>query len=120
VEIIAGLVIDEQFGPFVLVGTGGVTAELLDDTALRPAPVAAEEVREMVLSLRCSPLLTGFRGAPPADLDALCEAISRLSRLGADHADRLNELDLNPILVRPRGKGVVAVDALVVAKEVQE
>ncbi|MGO4384423.1 acetate--CoA ligase family protein [Specibacter sp. RAF43] len=117
VEIITGLVIDEQFGPFVLVGTGGVMAELLDDAVLRPAPVTAAEAREMIGTLRGRALLTGFRGAPPADIDALAETISSLSRLGRDHAEVISELDLNPVLVRPAGRGAVAVDALVVLSE---
>jgi acetate---CoA ligase (ADP-forming) len=118
VEIITGLVIDEQFGPFVLVGTGGVLAELLDDAVLRPAPVTPEQAGDMVASLRCGALLTGFRGGPHADVDALCSTVSALSRLGVEHAGRLSELDLNPVLVRPRGRGALAVDALVVLKGV--
>ncbi|KAA9166470.1 acetate--CoA ligase family protein [Amycolatopsis acidicola] len=117
VEIIAGLVADPQFGPFVLLGTGGITAELLADSVLKPAPVTAGEAREMVGEIRGNALLRGFRGAPPADVDALVEAIVALSHLGADHADRIAELDLNPLLVRPEGLGVVAVDALIVTKE---
>ena len=118
VEFIAGLVVDPQFGPFVLVGTGGVFAELLDDVVLRPAPVSADDAADMIGELRGSALLDGFRGAPVADRPALATLVSNLSRLGADHADSLAELDLNPVLVRPLGKGAVAVDALVVRREV--
>lgn len=118
VEVIAGLVVDPQFGCFVLVGTGGVMAELLDDVVLRPAPVSPDEALDMVASLRGRALLEGFRGAPAADQRALADVVSRLSRLGADHADRIAELDLNPVLVRPDGLGAVAVDALVVLGEV--
>jgi acyl-CoA synthetase (NDP forming) len=117
VEIIAGLVVDPQFGPFVLLGTGGVLAELLSDVVLRPAPVTAEDVREMIGEIRGKALLDGFRGAPPADVDALVDAVVALAQLGTDHADRIAELDLNPLLVRPAGHGVVAVDALVVTRE---
>ncbi|MFF5989451.1 acetate--CoA ligase family protein [Prauserella flavalba] len=117
VEIIAGLVVDPQFGPFVLLGTGGITAELLADAVLRPAPVTSDEVRTMIGEIKGKAMLDGFRGAPPADVEALVEAVVALARLGADHADRIAELDLNPLLVRPAGHGVVAVDALVVAKE---
>ena len=92
-------------------------AELVDDTVLCPAPVTPEQARDMVCSLRNFPLLDGFRGAEPADLDALANVVSSLSHLGADHAGVLSELDLNPVLVRPRGKGAVAVDALVVVGE---
>jgi acetyltransferase len=118
VEMIAGLVIDRQFGPFVLVGSGGVLAEVLDDVVLRPAPVEPDEVLEMVDQLRGKKLLSGFRGAKFADIDALAETVSALSYLGWDHADVLAELDLNPVLVRPSGRGAVVPDALVVlAKE---
>jgi acyl-CoA synthetase (NDP forming) len=116
VEMIVGLVIDEQFGPFVLVGTGGIMAELLDDAVLRPAPVTPEQAMEMVRSLRGHALLSGFRGAAPADVDALAQAVSDLSRIGVDHAETIAELDLNPVLVRPAGKGAVAVDALAVMR----
>ncbi len=114
IEMIAGLVIDPQFGPFVLLGTGGVLAELHDDVVLRPAPVDEAEVASMLSELRGRKLLDGFRGAPAADVDALAAAVAALSRLGADHASELAELDLNPILVRPRGAGAVVADALVV------
>jgi acetate---CoA ligase (ADP-forming) len=117
VEMIAGLVIDRQFGPFVLVGTGGVLAEVLDDVVLRPAPVEPDEVLDMVNQLRGKKLLTGFRGAELADLDALASTVSALSYLGWDHADLIAELDLNPVLVRPKGLGAVVPDALVILAE---
>ncbi|GAA2411264.1 acetate--CoA ligase family protein [Actinomadura vinacea] len=120
VEIIAGLVADPRFGPFVLLGTGGVMAELLDDAVLRPAPVAPDEVREMIAEIRGRGLLDGFRGAPPADTGALVDAVVALSELGADHAGRLAELDVNPLLVRPAGRGAVAVDALIVTRDRNE
>ncbi len=114
VEMIAGLVVDEQFGPFVMVGTGGVFAELLDDVVLRPAPVEPDEALEMIDALRGKKLLTGFRGAPVADIAALSRVVSALSRLGSEHADVLTEFDLNPVLVRPEGLGATVPDALAV------
>jgi len=117
VEMIVGLVVDPQFGPFVLVGSGGVLAELLDDAVLRPAPVTPAEATDMIRELRGSRLLDGFRGAEAADADALADVVANLSRLGADHAAALAECDLNPVLVRPRGLGAVAVDALLVRRE---
>lgn len=116
VEIIVGLVVDQQFGPFVLVGTGGVTAELIDDAVLRPAPVSQAEALDMIRGLRGFALLDGFRGAARSDVDALASTVSRLSDLGHDHADAVSELDLNPVLVRSSGGGAVAVDALVVMR----
>jgi len=120
VEMIAGIVVDPQFGPFVLLGSGGVLTELLSDAVLRPAPVEPAEVHDMIRELRGSKLLTGFRGSAPADVDALADTVSALSRLGADHADRIAELDLNPVLVRPAGHGAIAVDALIVLGEAEE
>jgi acetate---CoA ligase (ADP-forming) len=117
VEVIAGLKIDEDFGPFVLLGMGGTTAELLRDISLRPAPVTPEEVLPMIDELRCAALLRGFRGAPLADTAALAEAVSRLSQLGSDHADELAEADLNPIAVLPAGRGVRVLDALFVRRD---
>jgi acyl-CoA synthetase (NDP forming) len=117
VEMIAGLVTDPQFGPFVLLGTGGVAAELLDDVVLRPAPVEESEVVEMIAELRGRRLLDGFRGAPAADVGALAATVAALSRLGADHAGGIAEMDLNPVLVRPLGSGAVVPDALVVLAE---
>ena len=116
VEVIAGLKIDEDFGPFVLLGMGGTTAELLRDISLRPAPVTPDEVFPMIDELRCAALLRGFRGAPPTDTAALADAVSRLSQLGSDHADELAEADLNPIAVLPAGRGVRVLDALFVRR----
>jgi acetate---CoA ligase (ADP-forming) len=112
VELIAGLKVDPEFGPFVLVGLGGVTAELMNDVAIRPAPVSAEEARDMIGALKAAPLLNGFRGAALADVDALAEAVARLSHLGADGAQVLAEVDLNPIVVLPAGRGVRILDSL--------
>ena len=117
VEVIAGLKIDEDFGPFVLLGMGGTTAELLRDISLRPAPVTPDEVLPMIDELRGAALLRGFRGAPPADTAALADAVSRLSQLGWDHAGELAEADLNPIAVLPAGRGVRVLDALFVRRD---
>jgi acyl-CoA synthetase (NDP forming) len=117
VEVIAGLKIDQDFGPFVLLGMGGTTAELLRDISLRPAPVTPDEVLTMIDELRGAALLRGFRGAPPADTAALADAVSRLSQLGWDHAGELAEADLNPIAVLPAGRGVRVLDALFIRRD---
>jgi acyl-CoA synthetase (NDP forming) len=116
VELIAGLKVDPDFGPFVLLGLGGITAELMKDTALRPAPVSVEEALEMLDQLQGSPLLTGYRNTPKGDIAALAAAVVNLSRLGWDHAERLAEADLNPIVVLPEGRGVRILDALVIGQ----
>ena len=116
VELIAGATVDPSLGPFVLVGIGGVTAELWADVALRPAPVTPAEVTVMLDELRGVALLRGFRGAPPADVAALAEVVSRFSQLVADNAQTLAEADLNPIIVLPAGQGVRIVDSLLVQR----
>ncbi len=100
----------------MLLGSGGVAAELLKDVSLRPAPVTPDDVRDMIGELRLAPLLDAYRGTPKADVDALVDLVCRLSQLGADHAGELAEVDLNPVVVLPEGQGVRAVDALFVAR----
>lgn len=112
-EMIAGVISDPGLGPGVLVGTGGVFAEVLADVAVRPLPVDAEDVREMVAGLRGYPLLVGARGRPKADVDAFVEVVLALARLAQAAGGRLAELDCNPVLVGPDGATVL--DALVVA-----
>ncbi len=109
-EVIVGVTQDPLFGPLLLFGLGGVTAELLADRALRILPVTDEDAHELVRSLRTSPLLFGYRGSPALDVDALEQLIVRVARLAAD-VPEVTEMDLNPIIVHE--KGVVAVDAKV-------
>jgi acetate---CoA ligase (ADP-forming) len=116
VELIAGVKVDPALGPFVLVGIGGVTAELLKDVALAPAPVGLETARAMIAGLRAGALLDGYRGAPPADVEAAAKAVSALSRLAVEYSDSLRELDVNPLLVLPRGQGVRVADALMIVE----
>jgi acyl-CoA synthetase (NDP forming) len=110
VELILGARRDPQFGPMVLVGLGGVQAELWKDVALDLAPVSKEGAMAMLRSLRAFPLLDGFRGAAKADVAALAEAIARFSAFAAACGDRLEEAEINPLLCRP--DGCVAVDGL--------
>ncbi|MEU6621540.1 acetate--CoA ligase family protein [Streptomyces litmocidini] len=108
VELIAGVRYDPAFGPVAVVGLGGVTAELLADTALALAPLTPGRARELLLSLRHAPLLTGWRGAPAVDLDAAADALCALARAASEHPE-LTELEVNPLLVHPGG--AVALDA---------
>ena len=110
VELIAGALRDDTFGPLVLFGMGGVTAELLGDRGVRVAPLSDVEAGELVHSLRCAPLLTGYRGAEPVDVDALTDLLVRLSLLARD-VPEIRELDLNPVIASR--DHVVAVDARV-------
>lgn len=114
IEVIVGITRDPTFGPLLVVGAGGVQAELLGDTACRPLPVTRPEIRAMLDEVRTlGPLLRGFRGAPAADVPALVDAIAGVARLAASLGERLVGLDVNPLLVGPRGRGVWAVDVLI-------
>jgi acetyltransferase len=113
VEFIVGVTYDRQLGPMLLVGTGGVMVEVYKDTSLRRCPITSEEAREMIAEVRGSKLLAGFRGAPAGDVDALAHVLVRVSHMAVQLDGQLAELDINPVLVLPRGKGVKAADALV-------
>jgi acyl-CoA synthetase (NDP forming) len=113
-ETVLGVTYDPLFGPTVMFGLGGVFVEVLDDVTFRVPPFDRAEARRMVTELKGSPLLTGARGQPAADVGALVDAIMRLQRLAVDLAGEVAELDINPLVVRP--KGAVAVDALVVCR----
>jgi acyl-CoA synthetase (NDP forming) len=111
VELIVGVERDEQFGPTVLVGLGGLLTEVLDDVALRLAPVPPAGAREMLDELRGTELLHGFRGAPAVDAGAVCDLIVAVSRL-ATARPNIVEIDLNPLIATEHG--AIIVDALVV------
>jgi len=113
-ELLLGLVNDAQFGPMLLVGSGGVFAEVLEDFRLLTIPVSERRVREALLALRAAPLLGGFRGGPVADLEAVVRAALGLGTLAEDLADWVSEVDINPLRVMPRG--AVVVDALIVPR----
>lgn len=108
-ELILGVQRDPDFGPLVMVGAGGVLVELMQDVQLAPAPLSHAQARQMLKDLRCLPLLTGYRGRPLADLDAIAEVMVRLGQL-AMHPDlKLQELDINPLFIA--GDRIVAADA---------
>jgi acyl-CoA synthetase (NDP forming) len=111
IEMVVGARRDPLFGPTVLVGMGGILVELLRDTAVALAPVSHREARAMLAGLRGARLLSGFRNLPPVDLDALAGIVQRVSELAADHADRIAEIDVNPVICA--GPRLVAVDALI-------
>ncbi|HXP78020.1 MAG TPA: acetate--CoA ligase family protein [Stellaceae bacterium] len=110
-ELILGVTADSQFGPQIVIGAGGILAELLKDVVVAPVPVAAENARGMLGRLKMHALLQGFRGRPPLDIDAVVDAVVRLGWLAHDLRDRLRELDVNPLIVKRRGEGCVIVDA---------
>jgi len=116
VEMILGVSRDPDFGPMIGVGFGGVLVEVLDDFVLSPAPVDAAEAGRMLRELRGRRILDGARGAPPADVDALVGLLVAVSEFAAAAGDALEALDLNPVIVHPRGEGVSVVDAGLVAR----
>ena len=113
VETILGVVRDPTFGPVVMCGLGGILVEVLKDVTFRIAPFGTDEAKRMIRELRGYPVLRGVRGAPPADEGALADALARLSVFAAANADTLDAIDVNPFIVRPTGRGAVAVDALI-------
>jgi acyl-CoA synthetase (NDP forming) len=115
-EVILGVSRDPQLGPVVLLGTGGIFVEILRDAVLRFPPLSLQECRAMIDGLRGKKLLEGARGNPPGDVDALAKAIQGLARLARDLGDQIEEIDLNPVIVRAQGQKVVAVDGLVVTR----
>ena len=107
-ELLAGVVQDPVFGPLVALGLGGSLAELVGDASFALAPLTDADAEELVRSGRAGTLVRGFRGAPPADADALADLVNRLAHL-ADAVPRIAELDLNPVLALPHG--CLALDA---------
>lgn len=110
VECVIGLSQDPVFGPVVMVGLGGVWIEVLKDVTFARCPVSAQQAMDLIHTLRGVSLLKGFRGAPPADIQALADLVSQVSAIGAALGDRLGELDLNPVFVH--AQGVTAVDVV--------
>ena len=110
-EVLIGYRIDPDVGPLVMVAAGGVYTEIYRDRSLRLAPVDAGTAAEMIAEVRGLAALAGYRGKPAGDLTALARAIAALSQLAADPA--VVEAEINPLIVRPEGEGVVAVDAVV-------
>ena len=113
-EAIVGLSQDPLFGPVLLFGMGGIFVELYQDVALRACPITQSDAQEMLQEVKGARLLEGFRGHPVADVDALIDLMVRVSQLGVQCEGEIHELDLNPLLVLPRGQGVRAADALIV------
>jgi acetate---CoA ligase (ADP-forming) len=116
VEVIVGVTRDDTFGPLQMVGLGGIFVEALRDVAFAPAPLTREDAHDLLAQLRGARLLEGVRGEPPADVDALVDVLVAVSRFAADHADAVAEIDLNPVIVHPRGQGLSVVDALIVKR----
>ncbi|MCD0503063.1 acetate--CoA ligase family protein, partial [Bordetella petrii] len=115
-EMILGFHRDPQLGPSILLGMGGVAAELFNDTVLRLLPLARPDAEAMVRQLKTWPLLDGYRGRPPADVPALVDAIMAFAAMAAALDDRLEEAEINPLFVLPAGQGVKAADGVVILR----
>jgi acyl-CoA synthetase (NDP forming) len=115
VEMILGVQDDPVFGPVVMLGLGGIFVEVLRDVTFRIAPFGIEEAHRMIAELRGAAILDGARGQPPGDLDALAAALSRLSLFAAAKRGEFSSIDINPLLVRAKGEGAAALDALILA-----
>jgi acetyl coenzyme A synthetase (ADP forming)-like protein len=108
VETLVGAVRDPTFGPVVVFATGGTAAELIGDRVVRAAPLSRRDARDAIRALRCAPLLTGYRGSTPVDMEALEDVLLRVAFLSAEVSE-LAELDLNPVIATP--SGAIVVDA---------
>ncbi|MBP2682885.1 MAG: CoA-binding domain protein [Deltaproteobacteria bacterium] len=109
-ELILGMSRDPQFGPLLMFGLGGIYVEVLKDVSFRVAPISRHDAGEMVREIRAYPLLAAYRGSEPADEEAIVEALIQVSRLSCDFPE-IQELDINPLLVLPKGKGIRAIDS---------
>jgi acetyl-CoA synthetase len=112
-EILVGVLVDRQFGQVLVLGAGGVLTELLADSVTLLPPWTRESVGAALDRLAVAKLLRGYRGSPPGDISALVDIILGVARYAAAHVDSVLEIDVNPVIVRPVGKGAVAVDTLI-------
>lgn len=112
-ELIVGITREPGIGPVLLIGAGGITAEIIKDSVLLTLPVDDRMIRQAIGRLKTSPLLMGYRGRPAGDIDAVVAAVMAIADFAVSHIDTLAELDINPLMVMEKGKGAVAADALV-------
>jgi acetyl-CoA synthetase (ADP-forming) len=108
IEVVVGGIVDNQFGPAVMFGVGGIFTEVYDDVVFRVAPIDRIDALNMIRGLRGSKILEGTRGEPPADINSIVDVLTRVSDLILEHRS-ISQLDLNPVIVFP--KGVYAVDS---------
>ena len=117
VELIVGLHRDPQLGLLLTVGSGGIFVELAADSVTLLLPVTDCDIRDALSRLRCAPMLQGWRGREPADVEAAVDSILRIAKFAVANRDRIEELDVNPLGVAAAGQGAVALDALIRAGE---
>ncbi len=112
-ELIVGAARDAVAGPVLTIGAGGILVELLEDSAILTLPVTEESIRDAIAGLKISRLLDGYRGNPKGDIAALIRTVAAAASYVVANASKLEELDINPIMVLPDGHGAVAADALI-------
>jgi len=113
-EVIVGAIKDPQFGPTLMFGFGGIFVEVMKDVAFRIAPITEEDAQEMITEVKAYPILRGYRGQPPLDIDTIAKILLNTSRLVMDHQE-IKELDLNPVMVYE--KGAKTVDARIILEQ---
>jgi acyl-CoA synthetase (NDP forming) len=105
-ECIIGMIRDPQFGPVIMFGLGGIFVEVLKDVSFRVAPLAAEDIDQMITDIKGYKVLTGIRGEAPKDIEAVKGILSKISEIAVDHHE-INEIDLNPVIVHEKGISIV-------------
>ena len=117
IEVLVGVREDSQFGPMLVLGSGGVLVELMADVSVQMLPVTRAGIERAISGLKLQKLLDGYRGAPPADAQALFDVIEAVAKFYLDHRGRIADLEINPLIVRPNGQGVCAVDIRTIWKD---
>jgi len=112
-EILIGVIVDPQFGQVLVLGAGGILTEIMSDSVSLLPPWTHASIESALRRLTVAKLLRGYRGKPPADVDALIETILCVARYAAANVATLIEIDVNPVIVRPSGNGAVAVDTMI-------
>ncbi len=116
-EVMIGMSHDPQFGPTIAFGLGGIFVEVLEDIALKLTPLSKSDAKQMVMQIKGYPILEGVRGKGPSDIEAVIDALMRISQLAMDWKHIISEIDINPLVVFENGQGVKALDALIVLKD---
>ena len=112
-ELIIGIKIDDQFGPIIVIGAGGIYTELFRDTVTLLTPVNRNQVLAAINNLKISKIIKGYRGNDEGDMQELVNTIIKISQFAEKNVNKITEVDINPLIVRKKGKGVIAVDALI-------
>jgi len=115
-EVIIGISIDPQFGPTIMFGLGGVFVEVLKDVSFKVPPLSRPDAEDMIKEVKGHEMLKTFRGKPEADINAIIDVLLKVSKMALDLGDIISEIDINPLMVMNKGKGVKTADALVLLK----